>query len=159
MPVESATWLVVAHRPGSAEFYWAIGAESQLLLWTVLLLLAPLWGTSGIGAWRFRLWGLGAALVAAGVTLAGKTMGIWPGHPLCPSGHTAWAVTIAVFLVGRDRRWLPCVVPLLALLAIALVLARYHVPADIAGGLAVGLAIGGGAFARMSRSAARLSAA
>ncbi|CAN5477209.1 hypothetical protein BH20ACT19_BH20ACT19_02770 [soil metagenome] len=33
--------------------------------------------------------------------------------------------TIAVFVVGRDRRWLPWVVALLALLAVALVLANY----------------------------------
>jgi len=152
MPLGGATWLVIGHRAGSAEFYWAIGSELLLLLWTVLLLLAPRWGTSEVSGWRFRLWGLGAALVAAGVTLAGKTLEVWPDHPLFPSGHTAWAVTIAVFVVGRDRRWLPWVVPLLGLLAVALVLANYHVPADIAGGLAVGLAVGYGGFAWLSRS-------
>jgi len=117
-----------------------------------VLLAAPRWGASELCGRRFRLWGLGAALVAAAVTLAGKTVEVWPDNPLFPSGHTAWAVTIAVFVVGRDRRWLPWVVALLALLAIALVLANYHIPADIVGGLAVGLAVGGGAFAWLSRS-------
>jgi len=91
----------------------------------VLLLAAPGWGASELCGRRFRLWGLGAALVAAAVTLAGKTVEVWPDNPGFPSVPTAWAVTIAVFVVGRDRRWLPWVVPLLALLAVALVLANY----------------------------------
>ena len=152
MPLEDTTWLVIAHRAGSAEYYWAIAAELLILVWTALLLLAPIWEPSEVGGWRFRLWGFAAALVAAGITLAGKALEVWPGNPLFPSGHTAWAVTIAVFLVGRDRRWLPWVTPLLALLAVALVLANYHVLADIAGGLAVGLAVGCGGWAWLSRS-------
>lgn len=141
-------WLMIAHRVGSAEFYWAIGAELLLLLWTALLLAAPRWDAAKLGGgWGFRLWGLGAALAAAGITWAGKTLEVWPGNPLFPSGHTAWAVTIAVFLVARDRRWLAWVVPLLALIAVALVLANYHVPVDIVGGLAVGLAAGCGGVA------------
>jgi len=152
MALDGAVWLVIAHSAGSAEFYWAIGAELLVLLWTALLLLAPRWGTSEVGGWRFRLWGLGAALAAAGLTLAGKALEVWPGNPLFPSGHTAWAVTIAVFVAGRDRRWLPWVVPLLALTAVALVLARYHIVADIAGGLAVGLVVGSAGFAWLSRS-------
>ncbi len=144
MALDGASWLVLAHSAGSAEFYWAIGAELLVLGWTVALLLAPRWQTSEVGGWRFRLWGLAAALVAAGVTLAGKMLEVWPGNPLFPSGHTAWAVVIAVFLVGRDWRWLPWVIPPLALLAVALVLARYHIVVDIAGGLIVGLAVGFG---------------
>lgn len=155
MSLDVPTWLVIAHSAGSSEFYWAIGAELLILVWTALLVLAPFWGESKIGGARFRLWGLGAALLAAGITLAGKALEVLPGNPLFPSGHTAWAVTIAVFLVGRDRRWLPWVLPLLALLAAALVLARYHIPVDIAGGVAVGLAVACGAFALLSRSVAR----
>lgn len=150
--LDAASWLVIAHRAGSAEFYWAIGAELLILTWTALLVLAPRWGTSAVSGGRFRLWGLGAALAAALITLGGKALEVLPGNPLFPSGHTAWAVTIAVFLVGRDRRWLPWVVPLLGLLAVALVLSRYHIAVDIAGGLAVGLAVGCGGFAWMSRS-------
>lgn len=115
-------------------------------------MLAPRWGASELGGWRFRLWGLGAALLAAGVTLVGKTLEVWPGNPLFPSGHTAWAVAIAVFLVGRDRRWLPWVAALLALLAVALVLASYHVSEDVAGGLVVGLAVGCGGLALLRRT-------
>lgn len=152
VPLNGASWLVIAHRVGSGEFYWGITADLLVLLLTALLLMAPLWGASELGRRRFRLWGLGAAITATGVTLAGKIAEVWPGHPLFPSGHTAWAVTIAIFVVGRDRRWLPWVLPLLALLAVALVLSHYHIPADLAGGLAVGLAAGYGGFALMSRS-------
>lgn len=154
-----ATWLVIAHRAGSGEFYWAIGAELLILTWTALLVLAPRRGTSAVSGGRFRLWGLGAAVAAALITLAGKALEVWPGNPLFPSGHTAWAVTIAVFLVGRDRRSLPWALPLLGLLAVALVLANYHVVTDIAGGLAVGLAVGYGGFGWMSRSASGRGAA
>jgi membrane-associated phospholipid phosphatase len=134
--------MVFAHVVGSPEFYWAIVSEVSLLVWTALLLMAPRLSGPRHDGRRFRLLGLGAALLAALVTLAGKLLEVWPGNPLFPSGHTAYAVTIAVFLAARDRRWLRPALPLLALLAVALVLARYHVVADVAGGLAVGLATG-----------------
>jgi len=141
----------LAHTAGTAEWYWAIAADSLLVVWVALLVVAPRWGTSPRGGWRFRLWGLGAALVAAAVTWAGKTLEVWPDNPLFPSGHTAFGVTIAVFLAGRDRRWMPWVVTLVALTAVALVLANYHVPVDVAGGLIVGIAVGAGAFVAMAR--------
>lgn len=134
-----------AHVVGSPEFYWAIVAELSLLVWTALLLVAPHLSGSHDDRRRFRVVAFAAALLAALVTLAGKLLEVWPGNPLFPSGHTAYAVTIAVFLVARDRRWLKLVLPLLALLAVALVLARYHIVADVAGGTAVGLAVGIGA--------------
>ncbi|HEV2752723.1 MAG TPA: phosphatase PAP2 family protein [Solirubrobacteraceae bacterium] len=147
--------MTLAHVAGSAAFYWAIGAELLLVVWTGLLFLAPRWSGPGHDRWRFRLWALGAALLAALVTLAGKTLEVWPGHPLFPSGHTAYAVTAAVFLVSRDRRWLGAVVPLVGLQAVALVLGDYHVPVDIVGGAAVGIAVGVGLCAWLQRAGAR----
>ena len=132
--------VVGAHAVGSPEFYWAIVAESSILLFTVLLFLAPRW-TARSDMPHFRLVALGAALLASLVTLIGKLLEVWPGHPLFPSGHTAYAVTIAIFLVALDRRWLPAVVPLLALLVVALVLAIYHVPVDIVGGTGVAIVV------------------
>ena len=132
--------LVGAHAVGSPEFYWAIIAESSILLFTVLLVLAPRW-TARSDLPRFRLVAFGAALLASLVTLIGKLLEVWPGHPLFPSGHTAYAVTIAIFLVALDRRWLGAVVPLLALLVLALVLAIYHVPVDIVGGAGVAILV------------------
>jgi len=149
--------MVFAHVVGSPEFYWAIVSELSLLVWTVLLVVAPrLSGPAGDRR-RFRIVAFGAALLAALVTLIGKLLEVWPGNPLFPSGHTAYAVTIAVFLVARDARWLTLVLPLLALLAVALVLADYHVVEDIAGGVAVGLAVGLG-LRRMALPGARRAA-
>lgn len=145
--------MVVGHVVGSPEFYWAVVAEISLLVWTVLLLVAP--GGRRIDRWRFRLAGFGAAVLASLITLAGKMIEVWPGNPLFPSGHTAYVVTIAVFLVLRDRRWLTAVVPLAFLMALALVEADYHVTADVAGGAAVGLVVGATVFTSLSRGRLR----
>lgn len=152
---------MLAHQVGSPEFYWAIAATLLLPLWTAALLLAPRWGTSPIRARWFRVAGLATALLASLVTLVGKTLEVWPGNPLFPSGHTAYVVAIAVFLVGRDRRWLRWVVPFMALMAVSLVLSFFHIPVDIAGGTLVGLAVAAiPAFrALMKRSESRRAAA
>lgn len=146
---------VLAHQVGSAAFYWAIAAELFLVLWTAALLLAPRWDRSPIRARPFRIVGFATALAASLVTLAGKTLEIWPGNPLFPSGHTAYVVAIAVFLVGRDRRWLRWVVPLLALTAVSLVLSVFHVPVDIVGGAIVGLTVALPLFRWLKRSESR----
>lgn len=155
LPLLAGAALVLAHQMGSAEFYWAIAAELSLLLWTGLLLAAPRWRRSDMRGWRFRLVGFAAAVLASLLTLAGKTLEVWPDHPLFPSGHTAYAVTIAVFLVGWDRRWLRWVIPLLGLLGLSLVLSFFHIPADIAGGTVVGLIVGVGLFRWLERSERR----
>lgn len=148
---KAAALFVLAHQVGSPAFNWAIVSELSLLLWTAALFLAPRWGNSEIPARRFRLAGVAAAFLAAVVALIGKLLEVWPGNPLFPSGHTAYAVTIAVFLAARDRRWLPWVPLPLGLLFVALVLARYHVPMDIVGGVAVGATIGGASFLLLER--------
>ncbi|CAA9521373.1 MAG: hypothetical protein AVDCRST_MAG45-2525 [uncultured Solirubrobacterales bacterium] len=146
---------VLAHQVGSLEFYWAIVAELFLPVWAALLWVAPRWSGPDIGRWRFRAVGFGAALLASLITLAGKTLEVWPGNPLFPSGHTAFAVTIAVFLVGLDRRWLRWVIALLLLLGVALVLSFFHVIVDIAGGTVVGLSVGIVLFGWLRRSEER----
>ena len=142
--------MVLAHAVGSAEFYWAVVAELSLVVWTVALFLAP---AGDADRRRFRFTALGAAVLASLITLAGKTVEIWPGNPLFPSGHTAYVAAIAVFLVARDRRWLKAVIPLACLMGVALVAANYHVPADIAGGAAVGVAVGASLVTWLQRSA------
>lgn len=141
--------MVVAHVVGSPEFYWAVVAELSLVVWTVLLLVAV--GRRQIDRWQSALAAFGAAVFASLITLAGKTIEVWPGNPLFPSGHTAYVMTIAVFLVLRDRRWLKVVIPLACLMAVALVQADYHVPEDIAGGAAVGGVVGASAFTWLDR--------
>ncbi|HEV2059679.1 MAG TPA: phosphatase PAP2 family protein, partial [Solirubrobacteraceae bacterium] len=108
-----------------------------------------------VDRWHFRVTAFGAAVFASLITLAGKTIEVWPGNPLFPSGHTAYVVTIAVFLVARDRRWLKVVIPLACLMAVALVQADYHVPEDIAGGAAVGGVVGASAFTWLGRGRLR----
>jgi len=158
-PVSGLLQPVIAHQVGSAAFYWAIAAELLLPLWTAALLLAPRWGRSQIRARPFRIVGLATALAASLVTLGAKTLEIWPGNPLFPSGHTAYVVGIAVFLVGRDRRWLRWVVPLLALTAVSLVLSVFHVPIDIVGGAIVGLTLAVPLFRWLKRSESRRAVA
>jgi membrane-associated phospholipid phosphatase len=146
--------MVIAHQPRTPEFYWAVAADSLLVVWTAALLLAPRWGGSAIGARRFRIVGLATALAVSLVALAGKTLEVWPGNDLFPSGHTGYAVAIAVFLVGRDRRWLPWVVPALALTALSLVLSNFHVAVDVVGGALAALAIAIPVFLRLRRAEA-----
>lgn len=112
LSVLATTWpAVVAHAVATAEFAWAIVAEVSILVFTILL--APRWaGRPDLP--RFRLLAFGAALLASLVTLIGKLLEVCPGHPLFPSGHTAYALTIAVFLIVFDRRWLRVVGPMLA---------------------------------------------
>ena len=150
---------VLAHQVGTGAFYWAIAAQLLLVVWTAALLLAPRWNRSPISARRFRLVGLAVALAASLVTLGAKSLEVWAGNPLFPSGHTAYAVAIAVFLVGCDRRRLRWVVPLLALSAISLVLSVFHVPVDVVGGATVGLAVAVPAFGWLRRSESRRAGA
>lgn len=149
-----AAW-VIAHVAGTAEFYWAVAADLFLLVWTVALLLAPRWGRTSIRARWFRIVGIATALGASLVTLVGKTLEVWPGNPLFPSGHTAYVVAIAAFLVGRDRRWLRWVIPLLALTAVSLVFSFFHIPVDIVGGALVGLLVAIPVFRWLKRSESR----
>ena len=144
--------MVLAHAVGSPEFYWAIVGELSLVLWTVLIFLARPDRGRQIDRRRFRITALCAAVLASLLTLAGKTAEIWPGNPLFPSGHTAYVVAIGVLLVACDRRWLKAVIALALLMAVALVAANYHVPADIAGGAVVGGAVGASLFWLLQRS-------
>jgi membrane-associated phospholipid phosphatase len=91
-------------------------------------------------AWVVRC-GLGVA-AATLLAKAGKRYEVWGGHPLFPSGHTAFAVTAAVCLVARDRRWAIVAVPSAALIMWGLVRAGYHDVPDVLGGAALGLAVG-----------------
>ncbi len=159
LPASGLLVPVLAHQVGTGAFYWAIGAQLALVLWTAALLLAPRWDASAISARRFRLVGLAVALAASLVTLCGKSLEVWAGNPLFPSGHTAYAVAIAVFLVGRDRRRLRWVVPLLGLTAISLVLSLFHVPVDLAGGAIAGLAVAVPVFGWLRRSESRRAVA
>ena len=89
-------------------------------------------------AWRF--WARAAVGIGVAVLLAeaGKRGEVWPQHPTFPSGHETFALATATFLARRDPRWLTVALPLLLLLAWALVAAHFHRPLDVAGALLVG---------------------
>lgn len=133
----AGTPVFLAHAVGTAEFYWAFVAEGAILLATLLLVLAPRWARGRPPPPRFRLVAFGAALLASLITLIGKLLEVWPGHPLFPSGHTAYVLTIALFLVVLSRRWWPVALALVGVTAVALVVANYHPIEDIAGGAVV----------------------
>lgn len=108
-------------------------------LLTVCVVLAPLaaprpperfWAF-----WARGVAGIGLAVVAAE---SGKYWRVWHGHPSFPSGHETFALAAGTLLIRRDRRWLFAVLPLVLLLAWALVAAGYHQPGDVAGALLTG---------------------
>ena len=89
-------------------------------------------------AWEFwgrSLLGIGLATLLAE---SGKRFEVWPGHPSFPSGHETFCLAAAACLAARDRRWLCLGLPLAALMAWALVAARFHAPVDVAGALLTG---------------------
>ncbi len=124
LPAYNSWPVFLAHAVGSPEFYWALVAEGSILFWTVLLVLSPRWARRDSPP-RFRTVVFGSALLASLITLIGKLLEVWPGNPLFPSGHTAYAAVIALFLVASDPRLVRVVVPLLAVLVLALVLAHW----------------------------------
>lgn len=99
------------------------------------------WVTPRMDDPTWRYWARAAVGISAAVLLAeaGKRFSVWPGHPTFPSGHETFALATATFLVRRDHRWLVPVVPLLLLLAWALVAAHFHHPVDVAGALLSGI--------------------
>ncbi len=63
---------------------------------------------------------------------------MWPGHSGFPSGHETFCLAAMTCLAVRDPRWLCLGLPLSALMAWALVAARFHTPVDVAGALLTG---------------------
>ena len=105
---------------------------------TAFLVAAPLLAPPKSTRWEF--WGRSLAALGLAVALAegGKQIQIWPGHPGFPSGHETYGLCAVTCLTMRDVRWLFPGLPLLLLLAGALVEAHFHQPIDIAGAVLVG---------------------
>ena len=105
---------------------------------TALLAAAPFVGIRKSSCWEF--WGRSALALALAVVLAesGKDFQVWPGHPSFPSGHETFGLCAVTNLALRDLRWLILGLPLLMVLAWALVDAHFHQPLDVVGALLVG---------------------
>ena len=107
-------------------------------LLTAFLVAAPFIGVRKSSCWEF--WGRTALALGLAVVLAesGKHFQVWPGHPSFPSGHETFGLCAAASLALRNVRWLILSLPLVLLLAWALVDAHFHQPIDVAGALLVG---------------------
>lgn len=82
--------------------------------------------------------------ISAAVYLAeeGKRHIVFAGHPTFPSGHMTFATAAAACLVlQRGPRWLLLTAPLAAAIGVSLVIAGWHRPVDIAGGLLLGMIV------------------
>lgn len=76
---------------------------------------------------------------------------LWPGRPDFPSGHVTFASCCWYALALLDRRFALLGLPLLGVLAYALVAAGWHGRLDVAGGFVLGslaMAAFGGAYLR-----------
>lgn len=114
-------------------------AETINPLLVGLILAAPGPPTRAAGTF----WGRCAVAVGLAVLLAeaGKKWEVWHGHSGFPSGHATLAAACATCLILRDRRWAALSVPATALMAWALVAARYHDVPDVVGALVLGPAV------------------
>jgi membrane-associated phospholipid phosphatase len=108
-------------------------------------LFAVLWLVAVVVVWRRNKTGVGAYCLAsiAGLLVSYlivhgfRWLKLWPAYPEFPSGHEAFGASIGTSLALLNVKWLVIVLPLLAILGVALVRAHYHVPLDIAGALIV----------------------
>jgi membrane-associated phospholipid phosphatase len=105
-----------------------------------LLIVAPMSGSVREIA-RYAITCALSILVAWLLTVIGKNLPVWPGHPHFPSGHAAFGAAAAAGLVWRRTALLPAAIAALAGLAWGLVAAKFHTPVEVAGGLALGVLV------------------
>lgn len=104
-------------------------------LWLATVIYAWRRGRAGLG--RFVLASILGVIVSYLVVHSFRWLKLWAVYPEFPSGHETFGASIGTSLALINVKWLVVVLPLLAILGIALVRARYHVPIDIAGALVV----------------------
>jgi membrane-associated phospholipid phosphatase len=76
-----------------------------------------------------------AGLLTVNVVDVIRNAHVLPGYPGLPSGHEAFVATVGTSLVVADRRWLVFALVLCVVMAVSLVLARFHVWIDPVGSL------------------------
>ena len=99
----------------------------------------PLRGAAGRGAGRFWAQSVVGVGAAVGLAEAGKKIGVWPGHPNFPSGHTTFAAASAACLylrLGPRSLWVTA--PLTGAMMASLVVAGYHTPDETLAALVLG---------------------
>jgi len=99
----------------------------------------------------------GVSIVAVVLTVAGKSIEVWPGHPEFPSGHMAFTVSLGLGLVARSPRWRAWMLCLWASLGLFLVLAGYHSVLEVLGGTALGGVVGVGGHEILAKLRSRQS--
>jgi membrane-associated phospholipid phosphatase len=103
-----------------------------------LLLLAAIFVQRRRGMWTFLLasaLGIGLAVWLAEL---GKRFLPYPDPGGFPSGHETFATATATCLVWSNRRWLLPAILISIVMAVALVIAGYHQPIDVAGAAVLG---------------------
>jgi membrane-associated phospholipid phosphatase len=104
-----------------------------VVLWLGALVYERRRGRAGLA--QYALASILGVVVSYLVVHGFRWLKLWPAYPEFPSGHEAFAASLGTSLALGNVRWLVVVVPLLAVLGVALVCAHYHVPLDIAGAL------------------------
>ncbi|HEY3328988.1 MAG TPA: hypothetical protein VGK19_03120 [Capsulimonadaceae bacterium] len=107
-----------------------------VLLW--LWLVVGLFRSRDNSRWRWVLASLlGVAICVAGVHLL-RAEPVWPGHPYFPSGHEAFAASVATSIAWRfGVRWGALAALCASILAPSLVLAGFHEVWDVVASLVV----------------------
>lgn len=121
-------------------------SAARLLSSAINPLLIVLW-LVGVGfAWRrgshpalgrYALASIAGVIATYLVVHVFRWAHFWPSHPEFPSGHETFGASIGTSLALLNPKWLVVVLPLLGILTVALVGARYHDWFDIAGAVVV----------------------
>ena len=122
----------------------------------LFVLLAPLLtrpGFTSVGVFLVLAFGLTLVAVVTATTL--KAAQVWAGHPAFPSSHMSFVVTMSVFLVFWDTRWLVPATLVCLVQAIVLRAGHFHTVPEIIGGTALGLLLGVPVAGSVARARAR----
>ncbi len=113
-------------------------AALPFVLWLFVVALRRVRGEDVATFVRAAIWAIAASYVLAHVN---RWFDLWKAHPNFPSGHETFASCMSTALVFIDRRWGVLVLPLLALLAYALVRAGWHGRLEVVAGFLLGTAV------------------
>lgn len=120
-----------------AAFIDALAATPSLL-WLVVIARRHERGLPISATVRATLLAVVLSYVLAHVN---RWLDLWKAHPNFPSGHETFAACVGAALVYLDRRFLPYVLAILALLGFGLVRAGWHSRYEVIAGFLLGAGI------------------